>query len=130
MKSKENYSETQGDRPENTTQIDPSAILGTWVNSNPQTQWIKTFTITQQGDRTFINAYGANSPEDWGKVEITTFVDNFGQTGFNAQYNLDDVEPLLAANLNKGLCIIAAFFKFKHGDRPNSLSREFYYKLD
>lgn len=130
MKSKQIYDETQNSQADGNAQIDLNAIVGTWINSNQQTEWIKKFTITQQSDRVFINAYGGNSSEDWGKVEITTYVDNLGQTGFSAQYNLDGVEPLLAANLNKGLCIIAAFLKFKNGDRPNFLSREFYYKLD
>jgi hypothetical protein len=130
MKSKQIYDETQNSQADGNAQIDLNVIVGTWINSNQQTEWIKKFTITQQSDRVFINAYGGNSSEDWGKVEITTYVDNLGQTGFSAQYNLDGVEPLLAANLNKGLCIIAAFLKFKNGDRPNFLSREFYYKLD
>lgn len=138
MKSKEIYAETQNSQPDRNAQIDLNAILGTWINSNQQTEWIKKFTITQQSDGVFINAYAGNSPEDWGKVEVTTYVDNHGQTGFSAHYNLDGVEPLLAANLNKGLCIIATFLKFKNGvkrsstkgNRPNFLSREFYYKSE
>ncbi len=130
MKSNEIYGETQSSQAERNAQVDSSPILGTWINSNQQTEWNKKFTITQQENRVFINAYSGNSPKDWGKIEVTTFVDNTGQTGFSAQYNLDGVEPLLAANMNKGLCIIAAFFKFKDGDRPNFLCREFYYKLD
>ncbi|NEO95340.1 MAG: hypothetical protein F6K56_36200 [Moorea sp. SIO3G5] len=130
MKWNEVYGETQSYQPDSNSQIDSSAILGTWINSNQQTQWIKKITITQQGEQVFINVYGVNSPEDWGKVEITTYVDNIGETAFSAQYNLDGMEPLLAANTNKGLCVIAAFIKFKNGDRPNFLCREFYYKVD
>jgi len=130
MKSKEIYAETQNSQPGGNAQIDLNTILGTWINSNQQTEWIKKFTITQHSDGVFINAYGGSFPEDWGKVEIATYVDNLGQTGFSAQYNLDGVEPLLAANTNKGLCIIATFLKFKNGDRPNFLSREFYYKSE
>ncbi len=130
MKWNEIYGETLSYQSNSNAQIDLDAILGTWINSNQQTEWIKKFTITQQDDRLFINAYGADSPEDWGKVEVTTFVDNLGQTAFNAYYNLDGVEPLLAANMNKGLCVIAAFLKFKDGERTNFLCREFYYKLD
>ena len=136
MKSNEVYSgETQLN---SLPQIDLSAILGTWINSNQETEWIRKFTITQEGEQVFINSYAGSSPEDWGKIEVTTYVDNHGQTGFSAQYDLDRVEVLLASNTNKGLCIIATFLKFKnghngterYGDRPNFLSREFYYKLD
>ncbi|NES41330.1 hypothetical protein [Moorena sp. SIO2C4] len=130
MKWNEIHGETQSYQPTNNAKLDLSAILGTWINSSEKTEWIKKYTITQEGDRVFINVYGADSPEDWGKVEVTTFVDNLGQTAFHAQYNLDGVEPLLAANMNKGLCVVAAFLKFKDGDRPNFLCREFYYKLD
>lgn len=138
MKWHEIHGETQSYQLDGNVQIDLNAILGTWINSNQQTEWIKKFTITQHSDRVFIHVYGGNSPEDWGQVEITTYVDNLGQTAFSAQYNLDGVEPLLAANMNKGLCIIAAFLKFKDGakrsstggNRPNFLSREFYYKSE
>ncbi|NEO64684.1 MAG: hypothetical protein F6J98_31485 [Moorea sp. SIO4G2] len=130
MKWNEIHGETQSYQPNNNAQLDLSAILGTWINSSEKTEWIKKYTITQEGDRVFINVYGANSPEDWGKVEVTTFVDNLGQTAFHAQYNLDGVEPLLAANMNKGLCVVAAFIKFNNGDRPNFLCREFYYKVE
>lgn len=130
MKSQEVYGETQNSQAEGNAQIDLSTILGTWINSNQQTEWIKKFTITQQGEQVFIDAYGGKSPEYWGKVEVTTYVDNLGQTGFSGQYNLDGVEALLASNTNKGLCIIATFLKFKNGHRTNFLSREFYYKVD
>lgn len=138
MKSQEVYSQNPNSQLDSNAQIDLSAILGTWINSNQETEWIRKFTITQQGEQVFINAYGGNAPEDWGKIEVTTYVDNLGQTGFSAQYNLDGVEALLASNTNKGLCIIATFLKFKKDDnathryreRPNFLSREFYYKLD
>ena len=94
MKSNEVYSgETQLN---SLPQIDLSAILGTWINSNQETEWIRKFTITQEGKQVFINSYAGSSPEDWGKIEVTTYVDNHGQTGFSAQYNLDRVEVLLA----------------------------------
>ncbi|NET44475.1 hypothetical protein [Okeania sp. SIO2B3] len=130
MKSNQVYGETQNSQLNSNAQIDLSTILGTWINSNQETEWIRKFTITQEGEQVFIDAYAGSSPENWGKIEVTTYVDNLGQTGFSGQYDLDGVEPLLAANTNKGLCIIATFLKFKNGDRPNFLSREFYYKLD
>ena len=107
MKSNEVYSgETQLN---SLPQIDLSAILGTWINSNQETEWIRKFTITQEGQQVFINSYAGSSPEDWGKIEVTTYVDNHGQTGFSAQYNLDRVEVLLASNTNKGCALLLLF---------------------
>ena len=107
MKSNEVYSgETQLN---SLPQIDLSAILGTWINSNQETEWIRKFTITQEGEQVFINSYAGSSPEDWGKIEVTTYVDNHGQTGFSAQYNLDRVEVLLASNTNKVCALLLLF---------------------
>jgi hypothetical protein len=51
------------------------------------------------------------------------------ENAFCARYERDSVESFLAANMNKGLCIIAGFHKFKDG-KQTDFCREFYYRLD
>jgi hypothetical protein len=98
------------------------SLRGDWVNSNPATEWIKEFTIA--GDTLHIQ--GANEPADWGETGITTYLDNIGEPAFHAEYDLRAVEAVLAGNTNKNLIVIAAFFRFKDGESPNFLCREFF----
>ncbi len=122
--------EVYGDQPKKDTIIDFTPFLGTWINSNDKTKWIKKFTLTKHDEQIIMHAYGTESPEDWGKTEVTPFVDNIGEKAFSVRYDLDSVESFLAANMNKGLWVIAAFHKFKDGSQSNFLCREFYYRPD
>jgi hypothetical protein len=122
--------EIYGDQPKPDTVIDFTPVLGTWMNSNTQTKWIEKFTLTKHDEQIIMHAYGTQSPKDWGETEVTPFVDNINEKAFCARYELDSVESLLAANMNKGLWVIAAFLQFKDGNQPNFLCREFYYRLN
>jgi len=122
--------EVYGDQPKTGTIIDFTPFLGIWINSNEKTKWIKKFTLTKHDEQIIMHAYGAESLEDWGKTEVTPFVDNINEKAFCVRYDLDSVESFLAANMNKGLWVIAAFHKFKDGSQPNFLCREFYYRQD
>lgn len=116
-------------KPDSASEVDISPLLGNWVNSNHQTNWIKRFTLGKKGSVFTIHAHGAREPFDWGEIEITTYVDNIGELAFHAVYDLETIRSLLAANTNKGLIIIAAFIRFKNvGERSNFLCREFYFR--
>jgi hypothetical protein len=110
--------------------VDFTSLLGTWVNSNEKTKWIKSFILTQQDNKIAIQAYGSQTPEDWGEKEIITFVNETGERAFWTRYNLGEFELLLAANTNQGLWVVAAHLKFKDSTKPNFLCREFYYRAD
>jgi hypothetical protein len=110
-------------------EVDMSPLLGSWTNSNPQTELIKRFTLGKKGRAFTIHAYGAAAPFDWGETEVVPYMDNIGELAFHAIYDLKTVHSLLAANTNKGLIIIAAFNRFKNGsERSNFLCREFYFR--
>ena len=59
---------------------------------------------------------------------MTPYLDNIGERAFCARYRRDGFASLLAANMNKGLWVIAAFHDFSDPDRANFLCREFYYR--
>ncbi len=122
--------EIYGNQPKSDALIDFTPVLGTWINSNEKTAWIEKFTLVKRNHKIFIHAYSAQSPQDWGEAEDTTFIDNIGEKAFYSHYNVGSVESLLAANMNKGLWVIAAFHKFKDGEQSNFLCREFYYRAE
>ena len=78
--------------------------------------------------RPTITVHGAQELDDWGSRDITVYRDNIGEMAFSATYDLEQLEGILAANMNQGLFVIAAFLRFKPGeDHSNFLCREFYY---
>lgn len=109
-------------------QVDVAPLLGTWVNSYPETEWIRRFVLARRDGAFVLRVEAARPPHDWGEVEITTYTDNIGELAFHAVYDLPDLHSVLAANTNKGLVVIAAFHRLKDGSRPNYLCREFYYR--
>ena len=51
--------------------------------------------------------------------------------GFLAVYDFDFMQMSLAANMNKGLLIIASYNTFRDGSgRSNYFSREFFYRAE
>ncbi|HEV7506899.1 MAG TPA: hypothetical protein VGS07_18560 [Thermoanaerobaculia bacterium] len=109
-------------------QVDVAPLLGTWVNSNADTEWIRRFVLARRGAGFVLSAEAAAPPHDWGEVEISTYTDNIGELAFLAIYDRPGLHSVLAANTNKGLVVIAGFHRAKDGSRPGFLCREFYYR--
>lgn len=109
-------------------QADLSPLLGTWINSNHETEWIRGFTLARTGEAFTVRVVSAREPADWGEAEVSAYTDNIGELAFHAVFQVGPLESVLAANTNKGLVVIAAFHKFKDGSQPNFLCREFYYR--
>lgn len=106
--------------------VDVAPLLGTWVNSNAETEWIRRFVLARRGDGFVLRAEAAAAPHDWEEVEISTYTDNIGELAFLAVYDRPGLHSVLAANTNKGLVVIAAFYRAE--GRPGFLCREFYYR--
>jgi hypothetical protein len=109
-------------------QVDIGPLLGTWINSNHETEWIRELTLERRGETFTIRVLSAREPADWGEAEVSTYTDNIGELAFHAVLRVGPLESVLAANTNKGLIVIAAFHKFRDGSSPNFLCREFYYR--
>jgi hypothetical protein len=126
---KMDQNEFDDNQPKNDTVVDFTRVLGTWINSNTKTRWIGKFTLTKHNGQIIIHAYGPTSSEDWGEAEVTQYVDVMNkENAFCARYDRDSVESLLATNMNKGLCVIAGYHKFKDGQQTD-FCREFYYQV-
>jgi hypothetical protein len=105
-------------------------MVGDWVNTHPTTEWIKGFTLADNGGTVTLRVESASEPTDWGEVEVTTYLDKAGEPAFHAAYDLGPVEAFLAGNTGKSIIIIAAFFRFKDNEPANSFCREFFVPRD
>lgn len=99
-------------------------LIGDWVNTYTDTQWIKTFSFTEDGGRYLLRVGAVNEPVDWGTAEATTYLDAGGKPCFHATYDLDRCRVVLASMTNKGLPVIEAFMSFPDGRTDHV--REFY----
>lgn len=120
-----------GSQPQVGEHIDASAVLGTWRNSNEKTIWIAGFTLAQNDGAYTLDLEGCGEVVDLQNIPVTFYKDNIGELAFSAQADLGFAQVLLAANMNKGLWVIAAFYTFcDDSERPNFLCREFYFRED
>ncbi|MSR59737.1 MAG: hypothetical protein EXS05_19195 [Planctomycetaceae bacterium] len=114
--------------------IDLGELTGLWKNTKRSTGVIRELELSQKGDGFVLRATGAGSPRDWGEVAVTPHasgVDAWDPAGFHAAYDFGFMRMLLAANINKGLLIIASYNTFLDGSpRSNSFAREFFYRVE
>ena len=115
-------------------EIDPTPLLGEWINTNTATRGIEKVIITRRGDDVFIRVVGAWSPSplDWGEaradVLYSTGVQSSDVMAFSAVYDFGFLETRLEGNLSLGLLVIANLNTFRDGSvRSNYFSREFFY---
>jgi hypothetical protein len=111
---------------------DLSPLLGDWVNSNPETDYISKITVARQNGRLVVRVFGAHSPEpiDWGKTEATAYVTggSLDGVGFHARYAFGEIETYLAANQKLGILVIQSYTSFKdQSRRMNHFAREFFH---
>jgi hypothetical protein len=118
-----------GGGPLSTTVADLSRLVGNWHNTNAATRWLRSFTLSHEGGSFVLHATGARDPHDWGKRVVTGYRDNIGELAFHVAFQLSHHEAILAANTNKGLIVVAGFYRFEAG-RPASdfLCREFFHR--
>jgi hypothetical protein len=114
--------------------LDVSPLLGTWVNTDPESAGIVRIEIAaadQGGLVVGVRAAGQPSPRDWGEVRAeTVYADGLQSAravAFTARFDLDVLEVHLQANQNQGLLVVASFHRFKDGSgRADYFAREFY----
>ena len=112
---------------------DATPLLGSWTNTNLETDYISRITIREIDNTIVIHAYGASSPEpiDWGEVEATPYVSGSSRecAGFYARYAFDSLETHLAANQKLGILVIQSYTSFKDGSgRLSHYAREFFHR--
>lgn len=115
--------------------IDISTLLGTWVNSNPETTGITRLFVTEADGKPVleIQAIGPDGLINWGKTEITVFAASPSSrvgTGFTCVYDFGFAETRLQAMILKGLTVLSQFHSFKDGSRRVDYFLREYFALE
>lgn len=112
--------------------IDTRALLGTWVNSNPEANGIARMIVTATDGKLSVQTL-ANGPDgliDWGRADIAPFAGNPASqvgAGFTCRYDFGFAEAGLQGMIMKGLLVLAEFHSFKDdSDRVPYFVREYF----
>lgn len=114
--------------------IDPAPLLGTWLNTDKESQGIVRIVAAVREGGFTIRAFGSGSPEpiDWGEVRADVYADSAGSQGaaaFGAFYDHGFLRTHLQAKVNRGVLVVAMFNQFTDGSgRSSYFNREFYYR--
>jgi hypothetical protein len=108
-----------------TSGISTGVITGEWVNSNPATNWVSGFTVT---DHATIRIRGVSDPVDWGEAELTAHQDRHGESNLFATFDLAPFEVVIGVISVKNLVVLNQFRRYKDGATINSFCREFFFR--
>ena len=109
-----------------------SALVGTWINSNPDTHSVALVKATENdgGLRLQVSAVGDGGLIDWGAADAEVFAatpDSHAGAGFTCRYQFAHGETRLQGMIMKGLLVLAQFHFFNEGsDRENHFLREYF----
>jgi hypothetical protein len=112
--------------------IDLSALHGTWINSNPETNGIVRMVVSGSGGKLTLQviATGPNGLIDWGTVEVAVLMSAPSSrvpAGFTCRYDFGFVEIQLQAMILKGLIVLAELHSFKDDSkRVDYFVREYF----
>lgn len=112
--------------------VDYSALLGTWVNSNPETTGIARMVMTEADGKLSLRVYaiGPDGLIDWGTTEVSVLMSSPASrvpAGFSCLYDFGFAETRLQAMILKGLTVLAQFHIFKDDSRRvDYFVREYY----
>lgn len=113
-------------------EIDPSALVGMWVNSNRDTNSIARIKITDANGKLQLQVF-AMGPEgviDWGVADAQVFASgpaSHNGAGFTCRYDFGFAEARMQAMIMKGLLVLAQFHLFKDDSgRADYFLREYF----
>jgi len=115
--------------------VDTSALIGIWVNSNPDSNGIaRMMMLESNGNLTLqVCAIGPDGLIDWGSADVTVFTSAPSSqvgAGFACRYDFGFVETRLLGMILKGLLVLAELHSFKDdSQRVDYFVRE-YFALD
>jgi hypothetical protein len=116
-------------------EIDDSALRGTWVNANPDTEGVARVSVSESGGKLSLRVY-AVGPEgliDWGAADVTPFASgpsSLNVAGFACLYDFGFAEVRLLGMIMKGLLVLAQFHLFKDDSRRADFFVREYFALD
>ncbi len=124
------------DRVENTgptsVALDPQALPGVWINSNPNTNGIARLVMSDSGGKLSVQAFavGPDGLIDWGSTDVKVFAGlptSRVAAGFTCLFDFGFAETELQGMIMKGLLVLAQFHRFKDGSkRADYFVREYY----
>ncbi len=112
--------------------IDRRALIGNWINSNPDSNSIARLKVFESdGNLTVqIFAVGPEGLIDWGTTTATVYAAGPASrtgTGLTCSYDLGFAEARFQGMIMKGLLVLAQFHSFKdESKRAGYFLREYY----
>jgi len=112
--------------------IDHAGLLGTWVNSNPDTTGVARFVVAEDDGKILLRTYAVGPDDliDWGTANVTVFASSPSAhlaAGFTCRYDFGFAETLLQGMILKGLVVLAQFHSFKDdSNRASFFVREYF----
>ena len=113
-------------------EIDQAALLGTWINSNLDTNSIARVKISQTDGKLELQVFamGPDGLIDWGRAPAQVFAAgpaSHAGVGFTCRYDFGFAEARLQAMIMKGLLVLAQFHLFKDDSgRADYFLREYF----
>jgi hypothetical protein len=110
--------------------VELGALVGTWINSNPDTHSVALVKASETGGMLELQV-SAVSPDgliDWGAAEAQVFAatpDSKVGAGFTCRYVFDYGETRLHGMIMKGLLVLAQFHLF-NDERESYFLREYF----
>jgi hypothetical protein len=114
--------------------IDRSALIGNWINSNPDTSSIARVKVFEAEGKLQIQAFAVGDARliDWGTTTGDVFAagpTSRAGAGFAATFDLGFADVRFQAMIMKGLLVLAQFHLFKDDSgRTSYFMREYYAK--
>lgn len=113
--------------------VDPSTLVGTWINYLPSTRGIHRVVVDGAPGRLTVRIFGAGEPEpvDWGAVPLDAFAGDVASVeavACKAVYEFAASRTALLCYLNKRLLVVDAYTTFHDGSgRASCFSRDHFY---
>jgi hypothetical protein len=108
------------------------ALLGTWINSNPDTNSVAVVKATDKDGklRLQVSAVSREGFVDWGFADAQVFAatpESHAGAGFTCRYEFAHGETRLQGMIMKGLLVLAQFHLFNDdSDRESYFLREYF----
>ena len=108
------------------------ALVGTWINSNPDTHSVALVKATDSGGnlRLQVSAVGPDGFVNWGAANAEVFAatpDSHTGAGFTCRYQFAHGETRLQGMIMKGLLVLAQFHLFNdESKRESYFLREYF----
>jgi hypothetical protein len=102
-----------------------SALVGTWINSNPDTHSVTRVRVTDTDGklRLQVSAVGQDGFVDWGAADAEVFAatpDSHSAAGFTCRYQFEHGETRLQGMIMKGLLVLAQLHLFNEDTNRES----------